>query len=201
MSDGEGTAGEMSDNAGDYKRKGIKLRMGSGPSHSPSASRAGSPSYGSRAGSPAAPAGSQSQGQQQSMLDIYPDIVLNLQGISLSPTLYTFREKWRMVPPFNGSLHTALVGNRLLTTAVSRHLDSVASPPASGSASKPAANPKPVTAEEIIAALPPAGISIGDILKVFTGRISDKKDRERFIRMVKENSSYSPEDKLLRPKS
>jgi transcription initiation factor TFIIF subunit alpha len=87
MSDGEGTAGEMSDSAGDRKRKSIKLRLGSGPSHSASASRAGSPAYGSRAGSPAAAAGSQGQGQQQSMLDI------------LSP--YRFKFNWSFLTSYH----------------------------------------------------------------------------------------------------
>jgi hypothetical protein len=60
--------------------------------------------------------------------------------------------------------------------------------------------PKPVTAEEIVAALPPEGISISALLKLFPGRVMDKKDRERFIRIVKDNSSYNLDDKLLRPK-
>jgi hypothetical protein len=265
MSDGEGTAGEMSDSAGDHKKKSIKLRLGSGPSHSPSASRAGSPAYGSRAGSPAAVASSQAQGQQQSMLDIYPPIVLNLSGHFLTPATYTFQEKWTVVPPLipliqklttqydkmtvsdwqayskalafakeNGLeskfvrsaspqvfFKTYILGQRrfclltkdksveahqwislgthLLTGTVLCNLDSV-SPPASGPAAAKPANPRPITVEEIIAALPPTGISIGAMLKLFPGRISDKKDRDRFIKMVKENSSYSPEDKLLRPK-
>jgi len=87
----------------------------------------------------------------------------------------------------------------LLTGTVLCTLASV-SPPASGSAAASPANPRPITVEEIIAALPPTGISIGAMLKLFPGRISDKKDRDRFIKMVKENSSYSPDDKLLRPK-
>jgi hypothetical protein len=61
--------------------------------------------------------------------------------------------------------------------------------------------PKPVTSEEIAAALPPEGISISALLKLFPGRVMDKKDRERFIRIVKDNSSYSQDDKLLRPKA
>jgi hypothetical protein len=90
------------------------------------------------------------------------------------------------------------LGTHLLTGTVLCNLASV-SPPASGPSAKPA-NPRPITVEEIIAALPPTGISIGAMLKLFPGRISDKKDRDRFIKMVKENSSYSPDDKLLRPK-
>jgi hypothetical protein len=265
MSDNESIPGEMSDSAGDHKRKSIKLRVGSGPSHSPSASRAGSPINGSRAGSPAAPAGSQSQGQQ-SMLDIYPTIILNLHGISISSTTYTFHENWEVVPPLRrflerlSNLHekktlaywqaylagleaagakrvkaqymqlvdpksspgayaldhrlsSILIKHRTLDTALRKHLltrtvsfnlDPAVSPSASGSTStsKPAnPNPRPVTAEEIIAALPPEGISIGSILKVFAGRISEKRDKERFIKLVRENSSYNPEDKLLRPKA
>jgi hypothetical protein len=98
MSDGESVAGEMSDSAGDHKRKSIKLRVGSGPSHSPSASRAGSPAQGSRAGSPAAPAGSQSQGQQ-SMHQIYPSIPSQQQGVSISPKIYGFGGYGEVVPP------------------------------------------------------------------------------------------------------
>ena len=252
----------MSDSAGDHKKKSIKLRLGSGPSHSPSASRAGSPAYGSRAGSPVAVAGSQAQGQQQSMLDIYPPIVLNLSGHFLTPATYTFQEKWTVVPsliPLIQKLTTQYnnktvsdwqayikalafarangvksefvrsaspqaffkafilgrrrfclltkdktveahqwisLGTHLLTGTVLCNLDSV-SPPASGPAAAKPANPRPITVEEIIAALPPTGISVSAMLKLFPGRISDK---DRFIKMVKENSRYSPEDKLLRPK-
>ncbi len=78
-------------------------------------------------------------------------------------------------------------------------LDSV-SPPASGPGAVKPVNPRPITVEEIVAALPHTGILIGAMLKQFHGRINDKKDRDRFIKMVKENSSYSTEDKLLRPK-
>ena len=49
--------------------------------------------------------------------------------------------------------------------------------------------------------MPPTGISIGDMLKLFPGRVKGDKDRERFIRMVKENSSYNAGDKKLRPKT
>lgn len=51
MSDGEGTAGEMSDGAGGHRKKSIKLRFGGAGSQN--GSRAGSPAGGSRAGSPA----------------------------------------------------------------------------------------------------------------------------------------------------
>ncbi len=61
-----------------------------------------------------------------------------------------------------------------------------------------------ITAAEIAAAIPAEGIAIGALLKRFSGRIKgggkEKADRERFIALVKENSKYSPEDKLLRPK-
>lgn len=66
-SDGEGTAGEMSDGTEPRKKKpGLKMRIGGGTSLSPSGSRAASPASGSRAGSPAAAAGSQAQ-ERQSM--------------------------------------------------------------------------------------------------------------------------------------
>ena len=69
------------------------------------------------------------------------------------------------------------------------------SPPASDPvvAVKPA-NPHPITAEEIIAVLPPTGISISTLLKLFPGRIPYKKEQSRFIKMVKENATYSVED-------
>lgn len=95
MSDGEGTAGEMSDSAVDRRKKTVKLRIGSGP-HSASVSRAGSPSLGSRAGSPAAAVSSQ---QQQSMLHIYSPIVLDSASHLLPPTAYTLKETWGVVPP------------------------------------------------------------------------------------------------------
>ena len=73
--------------------------------------------------------------------------------------------------------------------------------PDSTSAPSGSSSAKPVTAEEIIAALPPTGISIGDMLKLFPGRVKGGKERDRFIRMVKENSSYNADDKKLRPKA
>ena len=173
MSDGEGTAGEMSDGSEPKKKKpGLKMRIGGGTNLSPSSSRAGSPSSGSRAGSPAAIAQA-----QQCMLGNY--------------FLYF-------------TCHTAHIFFLLFYIVRYTPLANAASlipAPDSTSTASGAGNPKPVTAEEIIAALPPNGISIGNILKLFPGRIVDKKHRERFIRMVKENSSYNPEDKLLRPKT
>jgi hypothetical protein len=92
------------------------------------------------------------------------------------------------------------LGTHLLTGTVLCNLDSV-SPPASGSAATKSVNSQPITVEEVIAALPPTGILIGVMLKQFSRRIKDKKDRDRFIKMVKENSVYNSEDKLLRPKA
>ncbi|KAI9745501.1 MAG: hypothetical protein M1818_001035 [Claussenomyces sp. TS43310] len=67
-----------------------------------------------------------------------------------------------------------------------------------------AANTSPISAEEIRAAIPPEGISIQALLKLFSGRIKsggrEKEDSQRFIRMVRENGLFSKEDKLLRPK-
>lgn len=53
MSEGEATAGEMSDGAGGVKPKKLKLRLGGSGNASPAASRAASPAMASRAGSPA----------------------------------------------------------------------------------------------------------------------------------------------------
>lgn len=69
-----------------------------------------------------------------------------------------------------------------------------------------AASPiKPIMADEIAAAIPAEGIAIGMLLKIFSGRIKgngkDKEDREKFIKLVKENSVFSQEDKLLRPRA
>lgn len=63
---------------------------------------------------------------------------------------------------------------------------------------------RPITADEIAAAIPAEGIMILTLLKIFSGRIKgngkDKEDREKFIKLVKENSVYNQEDKLLRPR-
>jgi transcription initiation factor TFIIF subunit alpha len=76
MSDGEGTAGEMSDGAGGRKKKSIKLRLGGAGSQC--VSRAGSPAIHSRAGSPAVAAGAQSM---QIIHFSPPTLHLNLQII------------------------------------------------------------------------------------------------------------------------
>jgi hypothetical protein len=91
----------------------------------------------------------------------------------------------------------------ILIVIALRKLASIPAPATASSAApqRRAEGPKPVTAEEIVAALPPEGISISALLKLFPGRVIDKKDRERFIRIVKDNSSYSQDDKLLRPKA
>jgi hypothetical protein len=88
----------------------------------------------------------------------------------------------------------------LLTSTVLCDLDSV-SPPASGSAATKPTNPQPITVEEIIAVMPPAGIPINVLMKQFSRRIKDKKDRDTFIKMVRDVSIFSTEDKLLRPKA
>lgn len=63
----------------------------------------------------------------------------------------------------------------------------------------------PIEASEIVAALPPlpAGISIGNLMKVFMSRVGDnpgQMPRKDWIKLVKENAVYGP-DKLLRRKS
>lgn len=60
----------------------------------------------------------------------------------------------------------------------------------------------PIQPHEIIAALPPAGIKIGDLMKIFQRRVGDGKgqtEKKEFIRLVKENAAFGG-DKLLRPK-
>lgn len=246
MSDGEATAGEMSDGV-KAKKKSIKLRLGS--SVSPNASRAGSPSTGSRAGSPGAPVVAQVPAQQSSMQTIYPPISLILTGFFTSSTHYTFRSRFTIPPSMVSLVDSAVtkesraralfihgflttrkllidlapsgdlmyllksqiflltlrdhfeqiksyeewlvkeLNDHLLTAHVLCYLDPLL-PPATDEV-------KPVTAEEIAAALPPEGIAIGPLLKLFAGRIQDKP---KFITMVKENSKFSHTDKLLRPK-
>lgn len=159
MSEGEATAGEMSDGAGGKKKTGIKLRLGG----SASPSRAGSPMAGSRAGSPTAPA------QAQGMFPFSCTFPLNFPS-------------HQSLPIFSVSRMSKCVTNNFAGAVPGR----------------------PITAEEVTAALPAEGIAISTLLKHFSGRIKgngkDKEDREKFIKLVKENSVYSQEDKLLRPK-
>jgi transcription initiation factor TFIIF subunit alpha len=71
--------------------------------------------------------------------------------------------------------------------------------------SRPQAPPRPgvgpIQPHEIAAALPAEGITIGALMRMFQVRVGDgaqQTDKKEFIRLVKENSSYSA-DKLLRP--
>ena len=60
------------------------------------------------------------------------------------------------------------------------------------------------TAADIRSAIPASGISISELLKAFGNRIKgggrDPVERAKFITMVKTNSVYNNQDKLLRPK-
>lgn len=60
-----------------------------------------------------------------------------------------------------------------------------------------------ITTSEIVSALPTTGISIGNLMKSFGGRVGDdpaiQTKKAEFIRLVRENAKYGP-DKLLRPK-
>ncbi|TVY58634.1 Transcription initiation factor IIF subunit alpha [Lachnellula cervina] len=212
MSDGEATGGEMSDGG---KKKKIKLRVGS-PSGSragtPAPGRAGAGAGGSRAGSPAA--------QGQSMQFISPSPILFLIGGFVGDTLqYRFQEKWLMprLPPqppepvfyrVNTPCHTAM------KLAIRFHLSQWARAPQSMSfvewlrvcaaeqsrAQSPGLGP--ISVQEVIAAIPASGISSGDLMRSFAGRVGDnpgQTDKKAFFSMVKEHSKYSA-DKLLRPK-
>jgi transcription initiation factor TFIIF subunit alpha len=60
----------------------------------------------------------------------------------------------------------------------------------------------PIQPHEIVAALPAAGIKIGDLMKIFQRRVGDTKGqtaKKEFIKLVKENAAFGA-DKLLRPK-
>jgi len=60
----------------------------------------------------------------------------------------------------------------------------------------------PISVQEVIAAIPASGISSGDLMRSFAGRVGDnpgQTDKKAFFSMVKEHSKYSA-DKLLRPK-
>lgn len=60
----------------------------------------------------------------------------------------------------------------------------------------------PITTSDIISALPACGISIGNLMKSFGGRVGDdpatQTKKAEFIKLVRENAKYGP-DKLLRP--
>lgn len=62
----------------------------------------------------------------------------------------------------------------------------------------------PISAEELKAAIPPAGITIQSLMKIFSNRIGDPKenktDKKDFIQMVKVNSEYGA-DKMLKVKA
>ncbi|GAP91964.1 putative transcription initiation factor IIF subunit alpha [Rosellinia necatrix] len=64
---------------------------------------------------------------------------------------------------------------------------------------------KPVTAQEILAALPalPSGITIGGLLKVFENRVGEagSASRKEWLQLVKENTIFTQSDKLLRRKA
>ncbi|CAG8951743.1 hypothetical protein HYFRA_00005544 [Hymenoscyphus fraxineus] len=73
------------------------------------------------------------------------------------------------------------------------------SPMAASAAGSPAGA---IQSHEIIAALPPQGISIVELMKLFKNRVGDKEgqtNKKAFIALVKENCSYG-DNKLLRPK-
>jgi len=60
----------------------------------------------------------------------------------------------------------------------------------------------PIQPHEIVAAIPKEGISISDLMRVFTARVGSlpgQTDKKEFITLVKENSVYGP-DKRLRQK-
>ncbi|WYZ45086.1 hypothetical protein EsH8_VIII_000402 [Colletotrichum jinshuiense] len=77
------------------------------------------------------------------------------------------------------------------------------SPIPEGSPAPRAGSPSgPIEAWEIVDALPqlPGGISIGNLMRRFQGRIGDgpgQMDRKEWIKLVKENCAYGP-DKILR---
>ncbi|KAI0392008.1 Rap30/74 interaction domain-containing protein [Xylariaceae sp. FL0594] len=77
--------------------------------------------------------------------------------------------------------------------------------PAPPSRLQQAGPPKPVTAQEIVDALPPLpqGITIGALLKQFHGRVEQEGTltRKEWLQLVKENSVFSASDKLLRRKA
>ncbi|RKF63150.1 Transcription initiation factor IIF subunit alpha [Erysiphe neolycopersici] len=71
--------------------------------------------------------------------------------------------------------------------------------------SPPIASPKvgPITTSDIISALPESGISIGNLMKSFGGRVGDdpttQTQKADFIKLVRANAKFGP-DRLLRPK-
>jgi transcription initiation factor TFIIF subunit alpha len=81
---------------------------------------------------------------------------------------------------------------------ISSSLTLADSPPQS-----PSTGTGPLQPSDIIAALPSTGITIGDLMKLFSSRVGEnnpaRTPKSEFIRLVKENSKYG-NDKLLRPK-
>jgi SCA7, zinc-binding domain len=130
--------------------------------------------------------------------------VIKAEGVpcarSLACTIHSMLAK-RAVPGRSLPYDMLLAAYHKNNEAFRQKIFGRVSPPASDPVvAVKAANPHPITVEELKAVLPPTGISIGAMLRHFPGRISDREDRDRFIKMVKENTSFSPEDKLLRPK-
>ncbi|CAD6447941.1 0cbbbaf8-c40e-4782-a477-cbe7feeb657a [Sclerotinia trifoliorum] len=108
-------------------------------------------------------------------------------------------KKKKITLRMGGSSPTA---SRAASPAPGKPSSSRAGSPAQGTEPTAPSSSGPITPKEIIAALPSAGISIGQLLGHFRGRVGDsdgQTTKKEFMAMIKTNSKYGA-DKLLRPK-
>jgi transcription initiation factor TFIIF subunit alpha len=90
-------------------------------------------------------------------------------------------------------------GSRAGSPAAGSRAGSPAAAPAEAQSPAAAAEVRLVTREEVMAALRPEGITIGELLGKFTGRVNGGKPKEHFMQLVKNLAAFGA-DKKLRPK-
>lgn len=63
-----------------------------------------------------------------------------------------------------------------------------------------AAPPGPLpSAEDIRARVPPEGIRVGELMKFYKGHIVGDERKSQFTKLMKENSRFDKDTKLLKP--
>ena len=55
------------------------------------------------------------------------------------------------------------------------------------------------TAEDIRSKIPPQGIRVGDLIKLYKGQVVGEHRKAKFTKLMRENSKYDKETKLLKP--
>jgi transcription initiation factor TFIIF subunit alpha len=101
-----------------------------------------------------------------------------------------------------GSPSSQVQGNCILFAKYTQELMLTVLPAASPSERAQSPGAGPIQPHEIVAAIPKEGISISNLMRVFTARVGSspgQTDKKEFITLVKENSVYGP-DKRLRQK-